>query len=144
MSTQIIKSVDEVKPGQEIGLSYTHSNNVYKKFGKVVSIKGNTIRIDIGEKYTYPYSFRKSSKWNHVFAIPQEQRDQIIKEINEFNKQTEETIRLVTEACNQYWDDKIKRAEEEQKQKGVYKSGEVYEITGGKLEHRFNKYEVSV
>jgi hypothetical protein len=140
----IIKSVDQVKPGQEIGITYTHSGYVYKKFGKIVSVKGNTIRIDIGEKYTFPYSFKKSTKGNHVFAIPQEQRDQIIKEINQFNAKTQEVIKLVTEAANQYWTERINKAEEQQKKQGVYVESEVYSITGNGLKKEYNTYGVSV
>lgn len=140
----IIKNVSDVSVGQEIGLTYSHSNYIYKRYGKIASIKGNTIRIDLGEKYTFPYSFRKSTKANHVFEIPTEQREQIINDIENWNKKTKETQEKITNAVNEFWNNKIKAAEQEQKEQGVYVESETYEITGNGLVPKFKTYGISV
>lgn len=144
---QIIKNVSEVKEGQEIGFSWTANNDAYKTIGKVIKINGNTIRIQsqlhvrgYEKDQIFTYSFRKITKQNHVFDNPN------IEEINNFNQKNKEVRDKVEQVINQYWKKKIEKAEQEQKEQGVYVESETFLIDFGKgeLVPQYKKYGISV
>ena len=152
---QIIKSVEQVKIGQTIGLSFTNNNRSYKIIGKIDKINGNTIKIinnmyvgGYEPKHIFTYSFRKSTKSNHIFAIPDDMNEahELTKQVIKFNEIEEQAIKLVIDAANRYWDDRIKKSEEKQKEQGVYEESTVYEIDFGKgeLVPQYKKYGISV
>lgn len=142
----IIKSVESISLGQEIGFSWSANHDIYRTIGKVVKISGNTIKLEsqlnvrgYQKGHIFTYSFRKSTKSNNVFELSPEG----IYEITKFNQVNEEVQQKVNAIINEYWETKIAKAEQEQKDQGVYKSGEVYEITGNGLVHKYNKMEIS-
>lgn len=152
---QIIKSVDQVKTGQVIGLSFTNNNRIYKIIGKVDKINGNTIKIinnmyvgGYEPKHIFSYSFRKSTKSNHVFAIPEDMNEahELTKEVIKFNDIEQKAYEVATNVIDKYWTERIAKADQERKDKGVYEESTTYEIDFGKgeLVPQFKKYGISV
>lgn len=138
MNNQIIKSIDEVKLGQEIGFTYSANHEIYKGFGTVQKISGQTVKINTGEKYPFTYSFRKLTKSNHVFILESKE------EVNNFNQKRKEIREKVDKIINKYWENRIAKAEQEKKEQGVYNDGEVWVMDETGFHKSHTKYGISV
>lgn len=151
---QIIKSVESVKVGQTIGLSFTNNNRQYKIIGRVDKINGNTIKIvscmhvggyESGRIFTY--SFRKSTKQNHVFMIPlaMNEAHELTKQVIEFNDEQQRVNAEIEKMVDEYWKKRFEKADKERKEQGVYEESTVYEIdfNKGELVPQYKKYRIS-
>lgn len=134
---KIIKNVSEVEVGQTIGFTWTANNDAYRTYGQIVSKNGNTIKIkselDVRgyqKDQIFTYSFRKSTKWNHVFIF--EGADEIVS----FNKSQGDYRQKLEAKINEYWIKRIEKADQERKEQGVYLESETFNINfeTGRLE----------
>lgn len=143
---------DKVNIGDKLGIRWSANNARYSAVVQVIKIAGKTVTVKIVDKDVRGYpighilkmNIYKPTKDNCLFKLDGIGVYSTIEGIDKFNNFNETYDRKVSEAINNFWKDRIQKAEEQHKKEGVYKDGETWLID----ENGFNKvkdnYEVSV
>ena len=122
--------------GREYGLAYTGNNYQYYIRVNVIGINTKSARIQT-TKSGRIWTVNKITKQNRLFELDGFDIEKL--------SILEKAIRdYVAGKISEFWKEKIARAEQEQKEQGVYKEGETWLLD----EHGFNKvkdnWEISV
>lgn len=143
---------DNVTIGDKLGIRWSANNARYSAVVQVIKIAGKTVTVKIVDKDVRGYqvghilkmNIYKPTKDNCLFKLDGKSAYSTIEGIDKFNNFNETYDRKVSEAINNFWKERIEKAEEQHKKDGVYKTGETWLLD----EKGFNKvkdnYEVSV
>lgn len=136
---------------QLVEIGWTSNNRRYKAVAKIIQVNSKSVRIKLYHHEAKPKQYDIYQSWtistvkqtrdNYIKSLD---TDQQINDIKDFNAEESRLNEIAEKAINQFWKNRIKQAEEQQKKEGVYKSGSTYVINEHGLSKVKDNWEISV
>ena len=132
--------------GETYGRSFTNNNQQYFDTVVVVKVNEGSMRVKAIDpsgtvEHREVVMKRKPTTKNRLFPLTQGFSEQDVKELDQVTRAIHE---WASGKLNEYWSERIEKADAEHKAQGVYKESEVFVIDGSGLRKSHDSFGVSV